>query len=118
MASDVPSPPALLRRCRTCHTEDSPDRASIAGRQLDELARLRTALHRAKVAIAIVTDPERRRTLDAAWQEADVSVRDLAAAVHAFDLPDVDHRLEHARARVERIVADAAARGSSPRDGR
>jgi len=106
MAADVPSPAALEAQCLHCHGADLPDRAHVARRELEELARLRIILKRARFAIAAVTESDRRASLTTQWKSTDVSIRGVVAAFHGFDQPAVEERLSAARVQVERLGAD------------
>jgi hypothetical protein len=110
MAADVPSPAALARQCLQCHRDDRETRAGAAKRELEVLTRLRTTLKRAKLEIATVTKPDRRTSLEAQWAQADVSFRDVAASIHAFDQRRVEERLSVVNAQTERLVAELAKR--------
>ena len=109
MAADVPSPAALESQCLQCH-DTRQERARVAKRELEDMTRLRTTLRRAKVQIAGVMDPDRRTSLTTQWTDADVSLRDVVAGIHAFDQRRVDERLGDANARIERLVAELAKR--------
>jgi hypothetical protein len=108
MAADVPSPAALETQCLYCHHNDRQDRARVAKRELEEVTRLRTTLRRAKLQIAGVVEPDRRTSLMTQWTDADMSVRDVVAAIHAFDQPRVEERLRDANARTGRLAAGLA----------
>jgi hypothetical protein len=110
MAADVPSPADLERQCLQCHRADRDGRAGAAKRELEVLTRLRTTLNRAKLEIAGVTKPERRTSLTSQWAEADASLREVAASIHAFDQRRVDERLSVLNAQTERLVAELAKR--------
>lgn len=110
MAADVPSPAALEKQCLSCHRDDPESRASAAKRQLEVLRRLRTTLKRVKVGIAVMTNPDRRASLSTEWSEADMSLREVAASIHAFDLRRVEERLNTSTAKIERLVVEVARR--------
>lgn len=105
MAADVPSPAALERQCLQCH-DDRQERARVAKRELADVVRLRTTLRIAKVQIAGVKDPDRRTSLTSQWTDADASLRDAMAALHAFDQRRVDERLGASNVRIEQLVAE------------
>ena len=110
MATDVPSPAALERQCLQCHRDDRETRAGAAKRELEVLTRLRMTLKRARLEIAAVTKPDRRTSLTTQWAEADMSIRGVAASIHAFDQRRVDERLSVLNAQTERLVAELAKR--------
>ena len=105
MAGDVPSPRDLEVKCRQCHGAEPLDRAYGARRAIEELAPMRTMLKRARLEIAAVTDPVRRASLTTQWTETDTSLRGVVAALHEFDLPTAEDRLQASRIQVERLRA-------------
>ncbi len=108
MAADVPSPAGLERQCRHCHGSDPQDRAGITRRQLEEVARLRAVLTRARFEIAGIATADRRTALAARWHDADLSLRTVVAGVHAFDQRRVEDRLSDARAQIARLTSQLA----------
>jgi Cytochrome c554 and c-prime len=98
MAADILSPIDLERACRGCH---SADRASRARRQLEAIAALQRVLRRARLEIAAVADQRRGEVLNNERRDADIAIRAAVAALHAFDQPLVDVRLDEARVLVE-----------------
>lgn len=110
MAADVPSPAALESQCLHCHHDERQDRARIAKRELENVTRLRTTLRKAKLQIAAVTEPDRRTSLTTQWTAADVSIRNVVAAIHAFNQRRVEERLGDSNAQTERLVAGLAKR--------
>ena len=110
MATEVPSLTALEKQCRDCHRVDPQNRAQVARRQLEESTRLRTGLRTAKLEIDMTKNAERRASLTQQWVDADRSLRDVIAGIHAFDQHHVDERLTEARAQVDRLRAEIARR--------
>jgi hypothetical protein len=105
MAGDVPSATGLEVTCRQCHGADPLDRPRVARRAREELATMRTSLTRAKFEIAGVADPARRASLTTQWTETDTSLRAAVAALHEFDLPAVERRLQGSRIQAEQLKA-------------
>ncbi len=105
MAGDVPEPAALESRCLHCHPDDPQNRARLARHELEDVARLRSALKRAKVEIAAIIDSDRRATLTAQWSAAGTSVAAAVVGVHGFDTRRVEDRLSEAHAQVDRLLA-------------
>ena len=85
-------------------------RAGAAKRELEILTRLRMTLQRAKLEIAGITKPERRTSLTSQWVEADTSIREVAASIHAFNKRRMEERLSVLNAQTERLVAELAKR--------
>ena len=98
MAADILSPTDLERTCDSCH---SSDRAGRARRQLETIAALQRVLRRARLEIAAVTDLRRSEALNSERRDADTAIRAAVAALHAFDQPLVDMRLDEARVLVD-----------------
>jgi hypothetical protein len=107
MATEVPSPAELERQCGDCHRDDR-QRATLARRELEDVTRLRGSLRRTKLEISAVKDPDRRALLSTQWSDADVSIREVAAALHAFDQRRVELGLSESQARISRLVAELA----------
>lgn len=110
MATEVPSPLVLQHQCVRCHREDSGERAQVARRQLEDLARLRTDLRRARLAVAMVEDAARKASLAKQWADAERSLREVSAGIHAFDQLRVEDRLNGARAQIDRVRVELARR--------
>jgi len=108
MATEVPSPAALEKECLRCHHDDLQKRASIAKRELEDLARLSASLRRAKLDIDITKEGDRKTSLTKQWTDGDQSLRDVVAGIHAFDQPRVEDRLINARAQIDRLRAELA----------
>ena len=108
MAADVPSPAALESQCLYCHPNDREDRARATRRALEDVARLRVVLRRAKARITAMAEPDARTSLMSEWTDADVTVRPIVAAIHAFDLPLVEERLRESNAQIGRLVTRLA----------
>ena len=104
MAADVLSPIALETQCLYCHHNDREGRAPLAKRELEEVIRLRTTLTRAKRQVAVM-DSDRRTSLTSQWTDADVSLRAVVAAIHAFDQRRVEELLRDSKDQTERLVA-------------
>lgn len=104
MATNVPSPATLERQCAYCHA-DQQDRARVARRELEDVARLQAILKRAKLDIDTVRDPDRRTFLTTQWVDADRSIRGIVAGIHAFDQRQVEERLSDLHAKTDRLVA-------------
>jgi len=97
MAADVLSPTDLERSCAHCHVSDRVDRAQRARRQMVAIADVRRVLWRVRFEIAGVQDGVRRDALTGQARDADIAVQGVVAAMHAFDQPLVDRRLDDAR---------------------
>lgn len=110
MATEVPSPAALEKQCLRCHRDDLQKRASVARRELEDLARLRTSLRRAKLEIDVTKDADRKTSLTKPWTDSDLWLRDVVAGIHAFDQRRVQDRLSDARAQIDRLRAELARR--------
>jgi hypothetical protein len=110
MATDVPSLAALEKQCLQCHHDDPQNRGQIARRELEEWTRLRNGVRRAKLEIDTIKEAERRTALTQQWTDADQSLPEVLARIHAFDLTGVDDRLSGARARLDRLLADLGRR--------
>jgi Cytochrome c554 and c-prime len=110
MATEVPSPVTLEGPCLQCHREDPQNRARVARRALEDLARLRTSLRRAKLEIDMTKEADRKTSLTKQWTDADLSLRDVVAGIHAFDQRRVEDRLSDARAQIDRLRAELARR--------
>ena len=110
MATEVPLPAALESQCLHCHHDDPQNRARVARRQIEDLARLRSSLRRAKFEINTTKDTDRQTALTKQWTDADLSLRNAAAGIHAFNQERVDDRLSDARRQVERLAAALARR--------
>jgi hypothetical protein len=82
----------------------------MARGELEDVTRLQTALRRAKLQIAGVMEPDRRASLTAQWTDANASLREVVAAIHAFDQERVQERLTDSSTRMERLVAALAKR--------
>ena len=105
MAADVPSPAVLEQECRRCHADDPQDRAHVARREVEDVAALNSALRRARLEIAGITNADRRMALMARWNDANRSLRTAVADLHAFDRRRVDERLSETRAQVDALTA-------------
>lgn len=92
------------RQCRLCHSVDRDERASVARRELEGIAALRTDLSGARFRIAGVIDPQQQESLKAEWTAADRAYHAVIAAVHSFDLPPAGDRLSDAKTRTEQLV--------------
>jgi len=110
MATEVPLPAALENRCVNCHQTDPQNRARVARRQIEDVARLRSTLRRATFEINTIKDTDRKTALTKQWTDADLSLRNAAAGMHAFNQERVDDRLSDARTQVERLAAALARR--------
>lgn len=104
MAADVPSAGTVEAQCGRCHVDEGESvRARTVRRQLEEVARQRGMLGRAKWGIAGVSDNARRTSLTSAWTAADASLRSAVASLHSFDQAAVDIRLADSRSEIARL---------------
>ncbi|HUU33015.1 MAG TPA: cytochrome c3 family protein [Vicinamibacterales bacterium] len=101
------SPKALESQCASCHGADKvaphsefPARGRLA---LAGLRDARAMLKDARRAIARVKDPERRASLEAAAQQAEVPIIEATQAGHAFVFDQLDERLTTAQARLNAL---------------
>jgi cytochrome c554/c'-like protein len=98
MAADLPVSGNVEHLCMTCHRDNGePDRTRRARRQLEEVARQRRMLERARLEIAALSDAARRTPLMTDWTAADVSLRSVVARIHSFDQAGVDVRIADSR---------------------
>ena len=110
MTADVPSAIELQRRCSRCHPSDRDDRAARGRRACEDIGALRRRLSLTKVEVAAVRDDQRRQALQAAWRDADASLRGSIAAIHRFDQTRIDERLADAKVQVDKLVSALSAR--------
>jgi Cytochrome c554 and c-prime len=98
------SPKALEAQCASCHGAgkiaphpEFPARGKLA---VEGLRETRALLKDVRNAISRVKDPARRRSLEAAAQQAEVPIIEATQAGHAFVFDQLDERVATARARL------------------
>jgi hypothetical protein len=98
------SPKALEGQCASCHGAgkiaphpEFPARGKLA---VEGLRETRALLKDVRNAISRVKDPARRKSLEAAAQQAEVPIIEATQAGHAFVFDQLDERVATARARL------------------
>lgn len=101
------SPKALEGQCASCHAAgkiaphpEFPARGKLA---LEGLREARALLRDVRNAIARVKDPARRKSLEAAAQQAEVPIIEATQAGHAFVYDQLEERLATARTRLSAL---------------
>ena len=104
------SPRGLERQCAECHGPDGveprPGRAADARLLLEGIANVRESLEAARRLIERVRDEDRRRTLEAAYLDAEVPVTEARRAGHRFVFDRLEERLATAQARTADLLSE------------
>ena len=104
------SPEGLERRCAECHGPDGieprPGRPADARLLLEGIGEVRESLDAARHLIDRVRDGDRRRTLEAAYQQTEVPLIEARQAGHRFVFDQLEERLATARERVAALLTE------------
>ncbi len=104
------SPQGLERRCAECHGPDGieprPGRAADARLLLEGIANVRESLEAARRLIERVRDGARRRSLEAAYLQAEIPVIEARRAGHRFVFDQLEERLETAQERTAALLGE------------
>ena len=108
VAARLLSPRSLEKRCDTCHgpggTFPQPDFAPQGRILHEEVQAVREMLASVPSMLRRVEDPLRRRTLEDAYEQAQVPLIEAVASAHAFVFDQMKERLETAKQRSEALL--------------
>ena len=104
------SPQGLERQCAECHGPDGieprPGRAADARLLLEGIANVRESLEAARRLIERVRDGDRRRSLEAAYLQAEIPVIEARRAGHRFVFDQLEERLGTAQERTAALLSE------------
>lgn len=112
VAARLLSPRSLEKRCDTCHGPggvfphaDFAPQARILHEEVNAVRELLASIPRM---LSRVEDAERRRSLETAYQQAQVPLTEAVAAAHAFVFDQMEERLQMAKQRSEALLDELA----------
>jgi hypothetical protein len=112
VAARLLSPRALEKRCDTCHDANgvfpNSDFAPQGRILLEEVQAIRELLAPAPRLIGRVKDPARRGELEAAYQQAQVPLKEAVHSAHAFVFDQMRERLKAAKERSDALLTELA----------
>jgi hypothetical protein len=112
VAARLLSPRALEKRCDTCHgpggVHPNSDYAPDGRILLEEVRVIRSLLEPVPRLIGRVKDPARRKTLEEAYEQAQVPLKEAVNSAHAFVFDQMRERLSAAKLKSEALLTELA----------